>query len=688
MASITAIELGTDTCAFARTSTRRGEVHLSAAEVLDPAAFPGMDAFTIAARQARRSMGLPRKCRVVLWGLPDGANRKDAAVKPLLAPLTNAGFRVDRVVTPCNALAALARLKTSRGEGSTCWLAINRGGVAIVVVRPGKLLFAHSFIWDSQIGASGSQARLLQRYSLVSFLAPEVKRAMAEARKSGTPVNAVVTCGNLPDLRSLTMPLIEELDVEVETLDSFEGLIVKPQVAEKIGDSAPAIRLACAAAIARGTRPWDPAKKRSHQRAVSRYVAAAAIVLAIAGVAYQWYAKPRNVAPPPFTVKVPPPVGVPAKRPESNPPAATKAPVVTAALPPAKPPIVSVPLAKSTPPPPAASVPAKKPESNPPAVTKAPVVTAALPPAKPPIVSVPPGRSTPPPPVVTKTPAVSVQSTNIPPKGGNYTAGTGASAPALSDPAKKPESNPPAVSVTAKRPESNPPAVTKAPTVSPQSTYVPPNPSSAKAAASPPKPATPANTVPSTTIRPLFMLPLPNLPAPRASAPTPPVASTNLPPKGGSHTTGTATSAPPAPSVPAKGPESRGALSDPAKKPESKGAVSVTAKKPESNRPALNTPAVSADKPDARVPPGTAAPRGQAPPLLKDPVPRVSAILVSRDRRFATVDGGQIVGIGDLLGRRTVVAMDERSVVFQEPSGMQIRIGLGGRLLGVDRVER
>ena len=81
-------------------------------------------------------------------------------------------------------------------------------------------------------------------------------------------------------------------------------------------------------------------------------------------------------------------------------------------------------------------------------------------------------------------------------------------------------------------------------------------------------------------------------------------------------------------------------------------------------------------------------PRGPMPPLLKDAVPRVTAILVSRDRRFATVDGGQIIGIGDLLGRRIVVAMDERSVVFQEPSGMQIRIGLGGRLLGTERVVR
>ena len=150
MRSITAVELGADICAFARTSVRRGEIRLTAAEILDPAAFPGIEAFTVAARQTRRALRLPRRCRVVVWGLPDGASRRDAAVKPLVAPLIAAGFRVDRVVSPCNALAALARrMKTSRGEGSTCWIAINRGGVAIVVVRPGKLLYSHSFAWDS-----------------------------------------------------------------------------------------------------------------------------------------------------------------------------------------------------------------------------------------------------------------------------------------------------------------------------------------------------------------------------------------------------------------------------------------------------------------------------------------------------------------------------------------------------------
>jgi len=288
MASLTAVELGADICALARTSVAGGVVHVSAAETLDPAAFPGGGTFTLALRQSRRKLKLPRRCRVVLWGTPDGATRRDAAVKPLLVPLEGAGFHVERVVSPCNALAALARLKTSRRESATCWLAINRGGVAIVVVRPGKQLFSHSFIWDSTVGAIGSQARLLQRYSLVAHLAPHVKRAMAAAKEQGSPIEGVVTCGNLPDLRSLTMPLIEELDIEVETLDSLEGLVVRKEAADRLGDMASAIRLACAGAAARSSRPWDSSRRWKNQ--VERTLIYAAAILGLAALGYAWYA--------------------------------------------------------------------------------------------------------------------------------------------------------------------------------------------------------------------------------------------------------------------------------------------------------------------------------------------------------------------------------------------------------------
>ena len=581
MASLTAIELGADTCAFARTSVHRGEVTLLAAEVLEPAAFPGIEAFTTAVRRTRQSMRLPRRCRAVVWGLPDGANRKDAAVKPLLEPLTRAGFRVQRVVSPCNALAALARLKSSRLEGSMCWIAINRGGVAIVVIRPGKQLYAHSFAWDSTIGASGSQARLLQRYSLVAFLSPEVKRAMAEARKAGTPVDAVITCGNLPELRSLTMPLIEELDIEVETLDSLEGLTVKPAIVDKLGESAASIRIACAAAVARGTRPWDPSKKRTGGGALVRYAQAALFAGAALGLGY-WYLKVRlPPAPAPVTKRAIAPPAAPAKAPSSA--SATSAGV--------------------------------------PAI-----------------------------PVKTNAPAAAPAST---PR-------------AVTAPAATPKSSAPQAVAPAPAPKPAPPGVSVAPPVVHAASAVP---------ARPPvgKPVAATASIPRPAVQPTPTLPRPNVRAPSVSRA--PVAAVTNPPA----------NAQPAAAPPVR--DTRAAAARPAP-PDSPPAV--PAPRPSNNAPGgsvLRTSAAPADKPEAG--PATRAPvNGPLPALLKDAVPRVTAILVSRDRRFATVEGGLIVGVGDLVGRRTVVSMDERSVLLQEPSGVLIRIGLGGRLLGVERAIR
>lgn len=444
MPSITAIEFGAGTCALARASVGNGAVRVVAATTLDPLDEHSSEVFVAALARTRRTMKLPSRARAVIWGLPEGATAKEASVKPLIAPLTAAGFRVERVVSPCNALAALARVRRPRSnDGAICWVALNRGGVAIVVVRPGQQLYAHSFLWNSTVGTTGSQARLLQRYSLVSFLSPEVKRAIAEARRQGTSVDAVVTCGNLPDLRSLTMPLIEELDVEVETLDSLDGLVVNAAAADRIGESAPAIRLACAGAFARRTRPWDEDRRQAVHwiRILSRAAALAAGILII-GLGWFLF-RPRD--------------GVPI----------APAPVHTQGLPPSTQPI------------PPAALPAK-------------------PPKKPGVFPIAGATDTP-------------QASSVEPKRRGRSSGT----------------------------------------------------------------ATPERPRPSTAA---------------------PVA----------------------------------------------------------------------------VP-------------LADPLPRVTAILVANDRRFATVGGGRIVGIGDVLGRRIVTGIDRQAVTLREPSGVQIRVGLGGRILGSDR---
>ena len=119
----------------------------------------------------------------------------------------------------------------------------------------------------------------------------------------------------------------------------------------------------------------------------------------------------------------------------------------------------------------------------------------------------------------------------------------------------------------------------------------------------------------------------------------------------------------------------------------------VTATIPAAPAGGVNTVPTGADKPEASpavsgrgavVSPFEPEPNRTLPVLLKDPVPRITAILVSNERRFATVNEGQILGIGDVIGKRIVVAIDDRAVVLREPSGVQIRVGLGGRILGVE----
>jgi hypothetical protein len=594
MASITAVELGADICALARTTVRGGEVQLLAAETLDPAAYPSIDAFTTALKQVRKSVKLPRRCRAVVWGLPDGSNRKDPAIKPLLAPLIGAGFRVDRAVSPCNALAGLARLRMPRTDGATCWLAINRTGVAIVVVSPGKQLYSHSFAWDSTVGSLGSQARLLQRYSLVAFLAPEIRRAMTACHENGTRIDAIVTCGNLPEIRSLTMPLIEELDVEVETLDSLEGLTVKPDAVDRLADVAASLRLACAGAIARQTRRRDESKRREFgSRATLKIaLAAAAIVAALLGGWWWWLQQPARPAAKPSPQSSSRPPGKPSSQ---NPPAAPKsaptpaAPVVSAAKPSTANGAQPAAAAQKTPEPQSAAN-AAQPSAP---VQKAPeprsVTSAAPPPAS--AQKIPETRSAPEVAAV-KPPQPVVQAVPAP----------GPRPPATTTPAQTPGTN----------------GTPSAPTLTPSK---------------------------------------------RADGPLAHDAT--------AHPQGTAAST------------STKATASPTSTPSGPPPPKIVAPLQTSDEPA-DTHSTVQGRPLASRP----APAAPMPELLKDPLPRITSILVSSDRRMATIDDGRIIGIGDVVGKRVVVGIDERAVVLREPSGVQIHVALGGRIVGVERSER
>jgi hypothetical protein len=62
-------------------------------------------------------------------------------------------------------------------------------------------------------------------------------------------VSQVLLCGDMPEVRSLTAPLIERLNIEVETLDTLEGFDTA-SLPEGFAERASTLRLASSIAVA------------------------------------------------------------------------------------------------------------------------------------------------------------------------------------------------------------------------------------------------------------------------------------------------------------------------------------------------------------------------------------------------------------------------------------------------------
>jgi hypothetical protein len=313
MASTTGIELGPNNCLLAGVRPAAGGgAEVFALHSIDAAEWPLHDeAIVEALRTVRRTRRFPRRASVVAWGLPDGV-ADDEISRAALKPIEAAGFRITSILTPPQALAVLAatRQRNSPGE-AVAWVALNMHGVAIAIVSGSELLFSRMFQWRYDPNLSSGKAHLLQRYTLIAHLAPELRRGIDTVRHShGLTVETIVTCGDLPELRSLTMPLIEELDLEVETLDSTDGLHVAPKATlDRFAELAPALRLAAAAALAPAARSSSP----SNLPAAMRLAAAVALIAALAWGTYSYW----TVAP----VRTAKPMPAPSQAAEVRPPA-------------------------------------------------------------------------------------------------------------------------------------------------------------------------------------------------------------------------------------------------------------------------------------------------------------------------------------------------------------------------------
>lgn len=239
-----------------------------------------------ALRAARFAGQLPRRARVVSWGLSPSAAQADPASESATRLLSEAGFRVEALMTPAEALARLAatsgRMPT---DSPVAWVSIHTHGAAIAIVSRDQLLYSQLLTWKYDTSADTPREQLLQRYLLISHLAPELQRGIAVVRNNArSSVNTVVTCGDLPELRALTLPLHEELGLAVETVDST-----------------PANRLAGVAALMPVTS-WKPV-------AVRVALAAALAIGALLLGRYAWLS--QAAAAPPSTIAGQSPVPIP-----------------------------------------------------------------------------------------------------------------------------------------------------------------------------------------------------------------------------------------------------------------------------------------------------------------------------------------------------------------------------------------
>jgi hypothetical protein len=216
--------------------------------------------------------------------------------------LSGQGVRVQSIVTPALGLMSLARLRRLSAVPNRleAYVALEETTTAVALVRNGLLLAAGELEW----GYRDVYGRTLPRDDLASRLSHEIERFVAARGARPDALAEVCVCGGLPELRSMALGLTEQLDVEVETLDSLFGIDAAhlPQPGNEFREHAAELRLAWAAA-ADWPAPVNLLRERSRRltkTTLSRAAVAAGVVTGI-GIAWQlqrtdWAQSSRPVA--------------------------------------------------------------------------------------------------------------------------------------------------------------------------------------------------------------------------------------------------------------------------------------------------------------------------------------------------------------------------------------------------------
>lgn len=171
-------------------------------------------------------------------------------VRQRLRPILDAGFAVEGVTTPCGALWSQAKLRRPALPREVhAFVALGVSMSALAIFSKGFLLYARDLNWGYAASTIGIP-KPRDREDLAGRLSAELRRSFLYLKQYWEDdVSQVLLCGEMPEIRSLTAPLIERLNIEVETLDTLEGIDTRA-LPDRFAEHAATFRLACSIAAA------------------------------------------------------------------------------------------------------------------------------------------------------------------------------------------------------------------------------------------------------------------------------------------------------------------------------------------------------------------------------------------------------------------------------------------------------
>jgi hypothetical protein len=226
------------------------------------------------------------------------ASADAASINAALAPLIDAGIRIDSVMTPAGALQSLARARRridrpEESAGDEIYVVVDDHVGCAALMRRGAMIAARTLPWGYVDETSGR--RLLRpRQEVATRLEDDLAEFVAAAQSEGHGLSHIAVCGALPDLRSMAAQLVERLDVEVEPLDSMFGIEPEglPTTSETFPDRVAELRLVWAAAA--DTRPALDLFRAGRTRARRMYLSRAAVAAGVAaGIGIGWMVQAR-----------------------------------------------------------------------------------------------------------------------------------------------------------------------------------------------------------------------------------------------------------------------------------------------------------------------------------------------------------------------------------------------------------